>query len=160
MLRDAGRGITATAAMLLLFTAFALLSLLQALYGAAVYERVAGRMDDGYNLRASLSYVANKLHAHDGAGGVDIEQAEGLPVLRLRDEERESVTLVYFFDGALMEQTVEAAARFDPGAGQRIAELADFTIREIEGGYAFTAYTFEGTMRALDVRLRAGEASP
>lgn len=154
MLRDTGRGVTATAAMLLLFAAFAVLTLLQALYGAAVYERVVGRMDDGYHLRASLSYVANKLHAYDGAGEIDIEDADGLPVLCLWDEGKQGVTCVYFFDGALMEQYIEASTRFEPAAGQRIAELADFTFSEAQGGFSFTAYTFEGTMRTLDVRLR------
>ncbi|HWQ58127.1 MAG TPA: hypothetical protein VN540_03830, partial [Clostridia bacterium] len=83
---DTGRGVAGTAALIMLFAAFAVLSLIQVLYGARVYERVVARMDDGYGLRASLAYVANKLHAHDGAGPVTIEDADGLSVLCLWDE--------------------------------------------------------------------------
>lgn len=154
------RGVASNAAMLMLFAAFAILSLLQVLYGARVYRRIVSRMDDGYALRASLSYVVNKLHAHDGAGEAEIEHPDGLPVLCLWDAAEENVICIYFFDGALMEQYLSVETVFLPGAGQVITELADFTFFEEEGGFAFTACTFEGTMRSVSVRLRAmgGEA--
>lgn len=156
-MRDGKREISSTAAMLLLFTLFALLSLLQVLYGARVYERIVARMDDGYALRASLSYVTNKLHAHDGEGTVTIEDANGLPVLCLWDAAQENVVCIYFQSGALMEQYIAVSAEFIPDAGQKIAELADFTFSRTEsGGFVFTASTWEGTMRTVDVSMRAG----
>lgn len=156
-MRDGKRELSSTAAMLMLFTLFALLSLLQVLYGARVYERVVARMDDGYALRASLCYVTNKLHAHDGEGSATIEDANGLPVLCLWDAAQENVVCIYFQNGALMEQYIAVSAAFIPDAGQTIAELADFTFVQAEKDrFVFTASTWEGTMRRVDVSLRAG----
>jgi len=149
------RGLTSTVAMLMLFTFFGLLSLLQVLYGARVYERVVSRMEDGHNLRASLSYVTNKLHAHDGMGPITVEQANALPVLCLWAENGETVTCIYFTNGALYEQLLDPRTLFLPEAGQEIARLADFTFVEDGGAYTFSACTFEGTMRRVTVRLRS-----
>lgn len=150
------RGITSTVMMLMLFALFAILSLVQVLYGAHVYERIVARMNDGYALRASLSYVANKLHAHDGEGPVTIEDADGLSVLCLWDADEANVVCIYFENGTLMEQYIEDGVTFIPDAGQKITELADFTFeQEADGGFALSAWTWEGTMRTLNVGMRA-----
>ena len=56
-----------------------------------------------------------------------------------------------------MEQYIAVSAAFIPDAGQTIAELADFTFVQPEKDrFVFTASTWEGTMRRVDVSLRAG----
>lgn len=155
--RKNGNGFTSTVFSMMLFTFFALLSLLQVLYGARVYKDVVSGMDDGYALRASLNYAANRLHAHDGCGPVRTETVNGLDVLCLWDENEEYVTCIYFTDGYLMEQYIASSAAFIPSAGQHITELADFTFETFEdGSVTFTAWTWEGTMRSVSVYQRAG----
>ena len=158
MFGELRRGVTSTLALLMLFTAFALLTLLQVLYGARVYGRIVKRMEDGSNLRASLSYVTNKLHAHDGVGPITVEQAQDIPVLCLWDEEQGIVTCIYFTNGALMEQSLAIEAGFLPELGQEIAELADFSFAcDKQGEFTFTACTWEGTLRRATVHTRIWE---
>ncbi len=155
--QKSGYGFTSTVLSMMLFVFFALLSLLQVLYGARVYSDVVAGIDDGYALRASLNYATNKLHAHDGCGPVRTENVNGLDVLCLWDEKEEYVTCMYFTDGYLMEQYMASSSAFIPSAGQRIAELADFTFDVSDsGGVTFTAWTWEGTMRSVSVYQRAG----
>lgn len=155
-MREKNRGVTSSVSLLMLFALFAVLSLMQVLYGARVYERVVARMEDGHALRASLVYVENKLRAHDGKGQATIEDANGVDVLCLWDEDEANVICVYFYDGALMEQYISAETVFLPDAGQEIARLSDFTFsHEGDNGFSLVACTWDGTMRSVSVRLRA-----
>ena len=58
---------------LLLFLLFAVSALGLILTGAGVYERTVNSMEDNFEERTALSYVAEKLRQNDGAGTVFAE---------------------------------------------------------------------------------------
>ena len=66
--------------VVLLYGLFALLSLLLILIGARVYKRTVEHTEARGDVRASLSYVANKVRAADR---VSLETRDGLSVLVL-----------------------------------------------------------------------------
>lgn len=141
--------------MMTLFALFAVLSLLLVLYGARVYERVVARMDDGYAMRASLNYVANKLHASDNGKDVRLAELGGIDTLVMPSDESYLVC-VYFSDGKLMEQYVLDEDAFLPELGTVIEELSSFEIEPVEKGFRLTATTSEGSRRTLTVLMRTG----
>ncbi len=153
MIRTQNKGITATVFMLMLFTLFAILALLLVLYGARVYQGVVDDMDASYAMRASLNYVSNKLHAADGGCAVNVEEAAGVEVLTILDEAG-NITCMYFYQGALREQTLASGASFAPEAGQAIVELHNFTYEIKDGGMALSAETDGGLSRSLTVYFR------
>ena len=126
---------------LLLYSMFAVLSLLIVLLGSQVYRRVVTESNARNDVRVTLSYVTNKIHAGDAAGRIRLEEREGINVLVLEDNEAgtQFETLIYFYDGKLRESLQTPADRFMPGLGISLVSADDFSIREADGVFIITA---------------------
>ena len=69
--------------ILALFCVFAGSAVLVMTFGANVYQRTVSQMEENYNTRVSLSYVANQVRQHDEKGCITLETLEGSPALVL-----------------------------------------------------------------------------
>ena len=125
-----------TASTLALFLVFALFALFFALFGGRVYKAIAADMQDNYELRASLSYVANKLRGADTQGGCGIENIGNVDAIVLKHEYygNEYRTYIYYYDGMLRELFVASEIAFDPAMGLGIASLSAFTFEQTDRG--------------------------
>lgn len=146
-----------------LFGAFVLLSLLIVVIGVDGYRGVVDSAEEVASTRASISYVAGKVRAHDAAGSVRIERRGDVDMLVLEqsfDDEERYETLIYFMDGALRELFTSVGSGVEPDYGARIASLSGFDMAmEAENLLRFTATTKGGDV-TLRVALRSGGGAP
>lgn len=118
-----------------LFGAFAITGLLVVLFGARVYQSTISRMDMNYSSRTALSYVTEKIRAHDFTGGADaadvgVASYNGQSVLLLNEtvNDRSYVTYLYVEDGILREFTAPSEYEFRYDQGTEILPIKEFRI--------------------------------
>lgn len=128
------RHVTDTLFVLALLGAFAVTGLAAAVLGANAYSGIAAGMERNDALRASLSYLTEKIRHNDAAGGVSVRDLDGHGALVLTEtvEGAAYETWVYAREGRLMEVTVIAGEAASPGSGQAVLELAEvsFTVEK------------------------------
>ncbi|WP_040196193.1 DUF4860 domain-containing protein [Candidatus Soleaferrea massiliensis] len=117
-----------------LFGLFTVLSFMLVLIGANVYSGVVKASDGNDEVRASLSYVSNKVRAENRREGIRVEERSGVRTLVISQEieGRTYETLIYYYDGSLREILRRPDQSFDPSRGQEIAELKSFDVSENE----------------------------
>lgn len=130
------RHVTDTLFVLALLGAFAMTGLTAAVMGANAYDGIARGMERNDALRASLSYLTQKIRHSDTAGGVCIRAWEGGDALVLTQtvEGAAYETWIYAWQGRLMETTVAAGETPAPGSGQTILEIAQLSLQAEQGG--------------------------
>jgi len=104
---------------------FALLSVTLVVTGVNVYRQVVTAADHNTDYQIVLSYLCNKIHAHDHREGVRVDEWESMQVLCLTEEiEGELYEARIFFDGtAIWEQFSHIDGEFDPELGEKLAEV-------------------------------------
>lgn len=110
--------------MLVLFTVFAILSVLLIIIGSKVYGNIVDSQEKNGNGRNILSYVTNKVRTAENTGQVFIEEKEGIPVLVISGNEQE--TLIFYKDGKLKEATISAGDDYNLYFGDVIATVDNF----------------------------------
>lgn len=113
--------------MLVLFTVFAILSVLLIIIGSKVYGNIVESQEKNGNGRNILSYVTNKVRNCQSLDDIRIEEKDGVPVLVISDEEVE--TLIFYIDGKLKEATISAGDDYNLYFGDVLAEVDDFTFK-------------------------------
>ena len=121
---------------------FALLAMGVTLMGTGVYRAVADDADANSTQRTALSYVVNQIRRSD-AGGVAIGTFGGGDALRLTETGEDGsmyVTLIYCFEGSLMELYMEEGTGLAPEDGMELLERSylDLSVSE-NGGLDITA---------------------
>lgn len=116
--------------VLSVFCLFTICSLFLVLIGANVYRGVVDNMDSNNEIRASLSYVSNKVHA--AGGDVSLQTIDGQQAL-VMEETYDHIpyrTYIYQYDGYLMELFADAGRKFTPGDGDRITPISRFSMSQ------------------------------
>ena len=117
--------------VLLIFCLFTICSLFLVLIGANVYRGIVGQMDSNNETRASLSYVANKVHAADsGETAVQTINGQQTLVITANYNGEEYHTYIYEYKGSLMELFTKAKNTFIPGDGDKITAISGFTMTQ------------------------------
>jgi len=114
---------------LTLFLVLAFCSLAVVLIGADVYQSTVNAMEENYSSRTALAYVTEKIRQNDRKGGVSVENS-ALCLTRAYSEASYS-TYIYAYDGYLWELTIRGEETYQPGEGQKILEVADFSITQV-----------------------------
>ena len=115
---------------------FALLAMGVTLMGTGVYRAVAGDADANSAQRTALSYVVNQIRRAD-AGGVAVGTFGGADALRLTETGEDGsvyVTLIYCFEGSLMELYMEEGTGLAPEDGMPLLELSSLDLSVTENG--------------------------
>ena len=110
---------------------FAVLALLVAVVGVQAYQSVLDTNAHNNEVRASMSYIANKVRTGDAAGALHVTEVDGEKVLRLdsRYEGEEYQSYIYYYDGGLYEQTdIEAGDEFLPEDGDLLININRFDV--------------------------------
>lgn len=139
---------------LLIFSLFAVCSLFLVLIGANVYRGIVNQMDSNNETRASLSYVANKVHAA-GKGKTSVRKIGGRQVLVIESEEGgdEYRTYIYRYGDSIMELFADAQNSFTPGDGDKITEISDFQMTQTGNLLHLSAAGKDRRTRRLDLCL-------
>lgn len=126
--------------ILLIFSMFAVVSLLLVAIGAGMYQRVLERIDINEEIRSSLSYVMNKIRANDDSGVLTLKNYNGVTVLCIKqnDDESDLTDYIYFYDGEIKELLTFDDEGFQPENGDPIVAVKKFTMEQQGNLYTFT----------------------
>ena len=157
MRRQSSAGTLASLILTCVFGATLLLSLVT---GAGVYRRVEDRVEESSRTRVSLSYIAARIHACDQAGMVETGNfGEGGAVF-LYEEIEGSVyeTILYVYDGNLMEMLCEKGGEMPPEFGEAVSPAQALAVAEPrEGLLRLTLTEPDGQVQTIDVYVRSVE---
>ena len=109
--------------MLILFTLFAVLSVLLIIVGSNVYKNIVDSQEKNGTSRNMLSYVTNKVRLCTDK--VFIEEKDGTKVLVIEIDSQE--TLIFFKDGEIKEATISAGDDYNLHFGDVIGEADYFS---------------------------------
>ncbi|MGI6110665.1 MAG: DUF4860 domain-containing protein [Bilifractor sp.] len=73
-----------------LFALFMACAILVILFGARVYKSTVEKSNANYSSRTLLSYVTEKIHQNDRAGGVSVGEFDGMPALILEQSDTDN----------------------------------------------------------------------
>jgi hypothetical protein len=144
--------------LLTLFGVLAASSLLVVMTGANVYRHTAAQMNDHFNLRTPLAYVAAKVRQCDARDAVYIAELDKTPALVLEQVFSGSVyqTWIYYHDGAVREVLIEKGAELRASFGLAIMETPGFHMEQTAAGLLkFTAFDAAGREMTLEISLRS-----
>lgn len=153
--RRSGAGAIAAMALSCVFGAAMLLSLAA---GAGVYRRVAERVDRAANGRVGLTYITAKMHSYDAAGKIESGTfGGGDAIFLLQDVGGQTYeTILYVYDGQLMEMLCRRGWEPEPSGGQAITDARSLTVAEPSPGLLrLTFENADGTVQRSDIELRS-----
>lgn len=123
--------------MFILFTVFAVLSVMIIYIGSGVYNRISENKEINEQKRTTLSYMANKVREAGKRENVSVTESDGVSVLTVKSEENGEVieTLIYQYDGRLMEMRVREGDKFDLQFGDTLlkTEGVEFSMDSEKG---------------------------
>ncbi len=155
--RHSEAGVIAMISFACVFGATMLLSLTG---GAEIYRRVGDRVETASEVRISLSYIVGKIHSHDRSGAVRAGRFGGQDAIFLTQtvDGVAYETILYVYDGKLMELLCEQGWTLEPEDGQVITEGRSLTVAEPSPGLLRLRYTdSDGDVQTADVCIRSGE---
>lgn len=147
-----------TLAALMLTCVFGATLLLSLTAGAGVYRRVEERVDESSRARVSLSYIAAKIHSCDQAGMVETGSfGEGGAVFLYEEVDGFSYeTILYVYNGNLMEMLCEKGWEMSPEYGEAVSPALALEVAEPrEGLLRLTLTEADGQTRTADVYIRS-----
>ena len=144
--------------ILALFFVFAGSAVLVMTFGANVYQHTVSQMEQNYQSRVSLSYLANQVRQHDQSGMVSLDTLDECPALMLADGPgSDYATFIYYYDGALRELYCDRDDRLQAADGLPIVTLSAWEMAlDEEGRLTVWAADEQGRTRTLSLYLRTG----
>lgn len=144
----------------LLVGMFALFSLLCVVVGISVYRGLVNTASANEQVRTTLSYIANKVHAADAEGAIEVEAWHGVQALLLREEidGEPYETRIYFLPGegeepgGLYEHFAFSGDDWGLEGGEFILELEDLRIEQEADKVLLTLQPLES--EPLTMRLK------
>lgn len=155
MRRQSSAGTLASLVLTCVFGATLLLSLAA---GAVVYRRVEDRVEDSSQARVSLSYITAKIHANDQTGMVETGSFGEGGAIFLYEELEGSVyeTILYVYDGSLMEMLCEKGGEMPPEFGETVSPARALTVTQpCVGLLRLSLMEADGQIHSADVYVRS-----
>ncbi|MBR5228685.1 MAG: DUF4860 domain-containing protein [Firmicutes bacterium] len=105
-----------------LFAVFAVSVLMVLMLGVSSYNDIADRMEDNYENRTAVAYIAAKARQNGGGDGVYIGQYSGQQALVFEEniDGEDYATYIYHYDGQLREIFTFKDNFLEPQAGEVI----------------------------------------
>lgn len=150
-----------SAVTVVLCALFFLLAIGVVLLGSGVYRGTAAAADENFTHRTALGYLTNQIRRGDVAGGLSLGSFGGGDALFLR--ENGYVTILYCYEGQLLELFAEEGLDLPPDAGMAILPLASLTLEPGGDCLRITVTDGDGTAHFADLAPRCGwteEVSP
>lgn len=159
-----GTGITHQMPLLFVFLLiglFAASALTLTLIGTRIYRSATAEAQLSSDTQILLSYMGNKVHAYDQAGGVAIATRGGQPALCLFEtiDGAHYETAIYAAQGAVWERFATVGEPFDPEDGERLAQAASLTFSMPAPNLIQVSVTLQGgQQRVIRMALRTAAA--
>ena len=153
--RSSAAGTIAALTLTCVFGATMLLSLAT---GAGIYRNVAERVESASGRRVGLTYITAKIHGYDRQGRVVAGNFGGQDAVFLLQEidGRIYETILYVYEGQLMEVLCEQGWELEPRDGMSITAAGALEVSEPEPGLLRLSYTgADGRTETADIFLRS-----
>jgi hypothetical protein len=146
--------------VLALFCIYATCSLFLCVIGADVYRSTANTMQQDYNDRTSVLYVAEKVRKNDVEGGIRLDTVNGTNALVLVEQEtgQKFETWLFVQDKTLYEGVFSAGAEPNVKLCQAIMPMNSMTLSQVEANGSFITVTFfmtDNTTTSIDLWMRS-----
>ena len=143
--------------MLVLFSIFAIMSVMLIFIGANVYGKIIETQEINGNNRMILSYITNKIRTCQSDNGIFIENKDGTEVLVITTGEGDAVyeTLIFEDDGKLKEATIEIGDEYNLEFGEVLASVSDFCVN-YDNSTGLVKITIETQGERSSVNVYAG----
>lgn len=117
---------------LLLFFLFALLAIEMVLFAAKGYSGILEKRSLNNEAGTCISYVREKIHQNDVAGGVMVADLSGAPALILEKQvgEKRYLTYIYRYNDELRELFTLEGAPVTMDSGTAILKVSDFKVEQ------------------------------
>lgn len=140
--------------VLILFCTFAVVSLSLVSLGGRLYRTTVHQMDDSAEVRACLSYVANKVRATD-TRGLSLSSVEGVPALCLSESSDGASydTYIYHHNGALYELFLPQGQTPALSLGSELYPVNAFTFSQNGSLLTLTCTPAHGAAMTLELAL-------
>lgn len=144
----------------LIYAVFAFMALMIVSIGAGVYGNLRDNVNNNYDIRTSLSFVATKIRQADTEGAVYVKpyvDGNALIIEEIIDNTKYE-TWLYHYNGTLCELFMESGITFTPESGDTILEIEKFDINSKEDGkILLSAENKKGAYGQLTLALRSAE---
>ncbi len=109
---------------------FAILSLLLVMIGANAYKKIVKDTDENNKIRASLTYVANKVRQNDELGAIAVQKIDEINALTIDTvySDKPYRTYIYFYDDGIYESFLNKETQFKPDQGTKMVSTENFVI--------------------------------
>lgn len=150
-------GLVHLVSVLLIICIFAVSAMVLVNVGAIIYKNIAENNLETFQVRTSLSYVKTKINQYDGTDSVKVEEKDGRKQLVLSEAVENEIydTIVYFYNGKLLEITHEQGAEFKPEDGFTILSVDKFEFSEEGGIVKMKATNKNGESETMFVKIRS-----
>ncbi|WP_019229679.1 DUF4860 domain-containing protein [Sedimentibacter sp. B4] len=120
--------------IMLLFLIIVILSVMIIVLGKNIYANINEDRDSNYEIRVSLSYIANKIRQSDKQGTVEIRNYENNNAVVINEtyDDENYETWIYFYDNAIYEMFADENATFLPEEGMKIVDCDSLEITKIK----------------------------
>ena len=147
-----------TMASLMLTCVFGVTLLLSLVTGAEVYRRVEERGDESSRTRVSLSYITAKIHGYDQVGMLEVGDFGESGAIFLYEEIDGFVyeTILYVYNGNLMEMLCEKGWEMSPEFGEPVSPALALTVTQPREGLLRLSLTeTDEQVRSADIYVRS-----
>jgi len=132
--------------IMLLFLIIVILSVMIIILGENIYENINEDRTNNYELRVSLSYIANKVRQSDKTNTVNLKTLNGENAIVINEvyDDANYETWIYFYESAIYEILIDENSTFNLEDGMKIINVDSFNILEIKDNlYRFTVSSNE-----------------
>lgn len=144
--------------VLLLFFVYAICALLLCVVGVNAYSQTVSVLQEGYNQRSGILYIAQKVHHNDIGGGVRVDQYDDTDALVLVEQDTGTgyETWIFIKDGYLCELVVAAGSDVTHEQAQRIMPMQDMALELGEANLLRLEVTTDtGTVHSMSLAIRS-----
>ncbi|NMC57061.1 MAG: DUF4860 domain-containing protein [Eubacteriaceae bacterium] len=94
--------------------------------GANIYKNISNSINKRFNETTSLSYISNKILSYNERGRVYISKLDNIQALTLEQSinSEEYITMLYYYNGKLMELICKKNENFSEGDGIEILDIS------------------------------------
>ncbi|MBR0465089.1 MAG: DUF4860 domain-containing protein [Clostridia bacterium] len=140
----------------LLLGVFAVSGTVMVVLGAKAYRGITERGEAHLSHRIAPAYLRSMLRGSDAVDAIRLETVEGIDTISLVEtyDGEEYATRLYVYDGHLYEWFSEAAAPFEPTAGDVVTE-AESMSAGVDGGLMTVNLTAGGENYEIQCALYA-----
>lgn len=129
---------------LLLFCIFSICAFSLVIIGAGVYENSASSMEQNFEGRTALAYVAEKVRQNDAGALICVH--DNILQITTEDDDGSYTLYIYEYEGFLRELFTRTELPFHEEAGQPLLPVEGFGVAEKENGLLEVSTVKEGEM--------------